>query len=422
MYLWQSRNMAVFPSAHADARVAFTYPNFRRFQVARFFIVAAQEMQSVAVGWQVYAITHRALDLGLIGLAQFAPVMLLFLLAGHTVDRFPRNKVLLACYAGFAVCSASLLLISWHGTHSVGAIYVVVVILGVVRVFNMPAGRALLPQLVPPEHFANAVTWNASAFQAAIICGPAIGGLLYAFAHGPIAVYATATVVSLSAAFTMLSINPQVAARRREPTSLRTVLAGFRFIWHQKIILGSISLDMFAVLLGGAVALLPVYARDILHTDAWALGLLRSAPGVGAAAMSIFLAYKPLRRRVGIIMLWCVAGFGVFTIVFGLSRSLILSLFALFLVGASDMVSVVIRSTLVQVQTPDEMRGRVSAVDMIFIGTSNELGQFESGVTAHWFGTVPAVVLGGLGTLAVIAVWAWRFPELRRADTLTDSL
>jgi MFS family permease len=246
--------------------------------------------------------------------------------------------------------------------------------------------------------------------------------LLYAFAHGPIAVYATATVVSLSAAFTMLSINPQVAARRREPTSLRTVLAGFRFIWHQKIILGSISLDMFAVLLGGAVALLPVYARDILHTDAWALGLLRSAPGVGAAAMSIFLAYKPLRRRVGIIMLWCVAGFGVFTIVFGLSRSLILSLFALFLVGASDMVSVVIRSTLVQVQTPDEMRGRVSAVDMIFIGTSNELGQFESGVTAHWFGTVPAVVLGGLGTLAVIAVWAWRFPELRRADTLTDSL
>ncbi len=414
--------MAVLPSAHAEARVAFTYPDFRRFQVARFFIVAAQEMQSVAVGWQVYAITHRALDLGLIGLAQFAPVVLLFLLAGHTVDRFPRNKVLLACYAGFAVCSASLLLISWRGMHSVAAIYVVVVMLGVVRVFNMPAGRALLPQLVPPEHFANAVTWNASAFQAAIICGPAIGGLLYAFAHGPMAVYATATLVSLSAAFTMLQINPQVAARRREPTSLKTVMAGFRFIWQQKVILGSISLDMFAVLLGGAVALLPVYARDILHTDAWALGLLRSAPGVGAAAMSIFLAYKPLRRRVGIIMLWCVAGFGVFTIVFGLSRSLILSLVALFLVGASDMVSVVIRSTLVQVQTPDEMRGRVSAVDMIFIGTSNELGQFESGVTAHWFGTVPAVVLGGLGTLAVIAVWAWRFPELRRADTLTESL
>jgi MFS family permease len=408
--------MAELETSHQTALVAFGFPDFTLFQAARFFIVAAQEMQSVAVGWQVYEITKRPLDLGLVGLAQFAPVMLLFLLAGHTVDRFPRNKVLLCCYSGFALCSGLLLAISWRGARSVLPIYIVVVLLGVVRAFNMPAGRALLPQLVPEEHFPNAVTWNASTFQAATICGPAVGGFLYHFSKGPMVVYGTAVVISVAATLSMLRVRPRVTARRREPTSLTTVLAGFRYIWEQKIILGSISLDMFAVLLGGAVALLPVYAREILHTGPWGLGLLRSAPGVGAGFMALFLAYKPLRRRVGIIMLWCVAGFGIFTIVFGLSRSLVLSLVSLVLVGASDMVSVVIRGTLVQIATPDEMRGRVSAVDMIFIGTSNELGQFESGLTAQWFGTVPAVVLGGLGTLAIIAIWAWRFPELRKAD------
>ncbi len=408
--------MAEPETSHQTALAAFGFPDFTLFQAARFFIVAAQEMQSVAVGWQVYEITKRPLDLGLVGLAQFAPVMLLFLLAGHTVDRFPRNKVLLCCYSGFALCSGLLLTISWRGAQSVLPIYIVVVLLGVVRAFNMPAGRALLPQLVPEEHFPNAVTWNASTFQAATICGPAIGGFLYHVSHGPMVVYGTAMVISVAATLSMLRVRPRVTARRREPTSLTTVLAGFRYIWEQKIILGSISLDMFAVLLGGAVALLPVYAREILHTGPWGLGLLRSAPGVGAGFMALFLAYKPLRRQVGIIMLWCVAGFGVFTIAFGLSTSLTLSLVSLVLVGASDMVSVVIRGTLVQIATPDEMRGRVSAVDMIFIGTSNELGQFESGLTAQWFGTVPAVVLGGLGTLAIIAIWAWRFPELRNAD------
>jgi Transmembrane secretion effector len=208
-------------------------------------------------------------------------------------------------------------------------------------------------------------------------------------------------------------------ARPHEEISLTSVFAGFSYIWRQKVVLGSISLDMFAVLLGGAVALLPVYASEILHTGPWGLGLLRSAPGIGAAAMAIYLAHNPLRRRVGLTMLWCVAGFGIFTILFGLSRSLLLSLVALFLVGASDMVSVIIRGTLVQLATPDEMRGRVNAVDMIFIGTSNEFGQFESGLTAHWFGTVLAVVLGGIGTLGVIAIWAWIFPELRNADQIT---
>jgi hypothetical protein len=263
------------------------------------------------------------------------------------------------------------------------------------------------------------VTWNATTWQAATILGPSLGGFLYALAHGPSMVYAAAAASAAVAFFMTVRMRPQARARPREEINLKTVFAGFSYIWRQKIILGSISLDMFAVLLGGAVALLPVYAREILHTGPWGLGVLRSAPGLGAAAMAVYLAHKPLRRRVGKTMLWCVAGFGIFTIVFGISRSLVVSLGALFLAGAFDMVSVIIRGTLVQLATPDEMRGRVNAVDMIFIGTSNELGQFESGLTASWFGTVPAVVLGGIGTLGVIALWAWIFPDLRNADQLS---
>ena len=289
-----------------------------------------------------------------------------------------------------------------------------------VRPFNPPVSRALLPQLVPEEHFPNAVAWNASIFQAAVILGPSIGGFLYAFAKGPTVVYATALVTATAAVFSTLKLTLQTQVRAREPISWNTVLAGFHYIWRNKLVLGSISLDMFAVLLGGAVALLPVFASEILKTGPWGLGLLRSAPGVGAIAMAILVAHRPLRRRAGLTMLFCVAGFGVCTIIFGLSRSLAISLVALFLLGASDMVSVIIRSILVQLATPDEMRGRVNAVDMIFIGVSNELGEFESGLTAHWFGTVPAVVLGGVGTLVVIAIWAWAFPELRNADQLTD--
>jgi MFS family permease len=418
-------------------RVAFTHPNFVSYTLARFFIVVSLEMQSVAVGWQVYEITRRPLDLGYVGLAQFAPGFVLFLFAGHAADLFDRRKLLVGCYGGFALCSALLLAISWRtpqSVHSISvhSIYVVLVLLGIFRSFNWPASRALLPQLVPEEHFANAVAWNASTFQIATIAGPAIGGIAYALFRGPEAVYAIAVSVSILATLFTLRIHPlptspekefaeRVAERvaEKEPVSLRTVLAGFRFIWEKKLILGSISLDMFAVLLGGAVALLPVYARAILHTGPWGLGLLRSAPGVGAALMAIAVAHRPIRRHAGPTMLLAVAAFGVLTIIFGISRSLILSLAALFLTGAADMVSVIIRATLVQVATPDEMRGRVSAVDMLFIGVSNELGQFESGLTAQWFGTVPAVVLGGVGTLLVIATWAWLFPELRKADQLT---
>ena len=405
-------------------RVAFTHPNFVSYTLARFFIVVALEMQSVAVGWQVYEITKRPLDLGYVGLAQFLPGFALFLFAGHAADLYDRRKLLMWCYGGFALCSALLLAISWRAPHSVHSIYFVLVLLGIFRCFNWPASRALLPQLVPEEHFSNAVAWTASTFQIATIAGPAIGGIAYALFRGPEGVYAIALAISILSTILTLRIHPRTASlekepAEKEPVTLRTVLAGFRFIWEKKLILGSISLDMFAVLLGGAVALLPVYARTILHTGPWGLGLLRSAPGVGAALMAIAVAHRPIRRRAGLTMLLSVAAFGVLTIVFGISHSLVLSLVALFLLGASDMVSVIIRATLIQVATRDEMRGRVNAVDMLFIGVSNELGEFESGLTAQWFGTVPAVVLGGVGTLLVIATWAWLFPELREADQLT---
>ena len=414
-------------TADRAGRAAFTHPGFMLFQVARFLIVSAVEMQAVAVGWQVYEITKRPLDLGYVGLAQFLPGILLFPLSGHASDRFERRTVLSACYAGYAVCFALLLVLTRRGVSSITAIYVVLVIIGVVRSFNGPASRSILPQLVPQEHFANAVAWNATIFQAATILGPSLGGIVYALAAqfapsvgGPSTVYGIAAITAVGATITTFRIKPEVSARQREPMSVKTLFAGLRFIWKKKLILGAISLDLFAVMLGGAVALLPVYAREILHTGPWGLGLLRTAPGAGAALMAVVLAHWPLRGKSGPKLLWAVAGFGVFTIVFGLSRSLTLSLIALVLAGASDMISVIIRATLTLLATPDEMRGRVTAVDMVFIGTSNEFGQFESGLTAQWFGTVPAVVLGGVGTLIVIALWTWWFPDLRHAGELSS--
>jgi len=401
-------------------RVAFQYPNFVAYTSARSFIVLSLEMVSVAVGWQVYDITHRALDLGYVGLAQFLPGFVLFLFAGHAADLVDRRKLLMWCYAAYGICAVFLLAISWGAPRSVHLIYVVLVVLGGIRAFSFPASRALLPLLVPEEHFANAVAWNSSTFQVATIAGPSLGGIAYAVSKGPHAVYGLAVAVSAVSVVMMMRIRPLMDAKlSKQPISLRTVLAGFRFIRDKRVVLGSISLDMFAVLLGGAVALLPVYAKEILQTGPWGLGLLRSAPGVGAALMAIVVAHRPIKRHAGVTMLMFVAGFGVFTILFGLSKSLIVSLIALFLTGACDMVSVIIRATLVQIATPDEMRGRVNAVDMLFIGVSNELGEFESGLTAQWFGTVPAVVIGGVGTLVIIALWAWLFPELRKADQLT---
>jgi len=363
--------------------------------------------------------TRRPLDLGYVGLAQFLPNIFLFLIAGHAADRFNRKRLLLICNSRLCRVFGAFDRDHANRPPQRPANLCRAVLLGIMRAFNSPAGRALLPSLVPVEVFPNAVAWNSSAYHTAAILGPAIGGLVYALFRGPTAVYITSVIACIIATAALALIHVRASVREKEKVSVRTVLAGLSYIWTHKIIFGSISLDLFAVLLGGAVALLPVYAREILHAGPWGLGLLRAAPGTGASLMAVLLAYQPLRRQVGKTMLFCVAGFGVFTIVFGISHSFVLSLISLMLVGASDMISVVIRGTLVQIATPDAVRGRVNAVDMIFIGASNEFGEFESGVTAQWFGTVPAVILGGVGTIVVVALWAWLFPELRKADRLT---
>jgi MFS family permease len=404
-----------------EPRAAFRYPNFRLYMTARFLAVVSSEMISVAVGWQIYGLTHRPLDLGLVGLAQFAPGVLLFLIAGHTADRVARQAILKVCYIGFALCAVALLTFSIHSIASVWPIYAVVLANGVIRAFQGPAGQAFLPQLVAPEHFPNAVTWGSSFFQTATILGPIAGGLIYGIASIPAPVYGCATIGYLIAVTLLWAIRPNVVARSTAAQPAGVILDGIRYIWRSKLILGCMSLDLFAMLLGGATALLPVYASAILHTGASGLGLLRAASGAGAVVVALVLAHYPLRRRAGLRMLYCVFGFGVFTIVFGLSHSFALSLIALMLTGAFDMVSVIVRSTLIQLATPDQMRGRVSAVYMLFIGASNEFGQFESGITAQWFGTVPAVVLGGVGTIAVVLAWNWMFPALRRVDRLSSS-
>jgi len=410
------------PRSQSQSLAAFQYPDFALYQLARLFTVLATEMQSVAVGWQVFELTKSPLDLGFVGLAQFWPALVLFLPAGHAADRFNRRNIVTMCYAGLGAASTILFVLTLAGSPSKHAIYAALTLVGVVRAFNGAAGQSMVPQIVPEEYFPNAVAWAQTVFNTAVIVGPALGGFIYALFRGPAAVYLSSIIAAAISVIAVSRIRLNPAKREKEDVTLETIFAGFRFIWEKKLILGAISLDLFAVLLGGAVALLPVYAKDILHTGPWGLGLLRSAPAVGAVLMAVLLAHRPLKRHAGTTMLWAVAGFGVFTIVFGISRSLIVSLISLLLLGASDMVSVVIRSTLVQLSTPDEMRGRVSAVYSLFIGTSNEFGQFESGVTAQWFGTVPAVILGGVGTLVVIGLWAWWFPELRGVDRLAGGL
>ena len=309
-------------------------------------------------------------------------------------------------------------MLALHGLGAVWPIYAVLLANGVMRAFNGPAGQAFLPLLVAEEHFPNAVTWSSSIFQSATVLGPTAGGVIYGLARSPVPVYCCAAAGYLTAVLLVWRIHLQTEVRPLPAATSTLVLEGLRYIWQNKLILGAISLDLFAVLLGGAVALLPVYARDILNTGTYGLGLLRSAPGLGAVLMALALAYRPLRRRAGMTLFGCVFGFGVFTVMFGVSRSLGVSLAALALLGACDMVSVIVRHTLVQLTTPDAMRGRVSAVNMLFIGASNEVGQFESGITAQWFGTVPAVILGGLGTIAIVLLWGWMFPSLRRVDSL----
>jgi len=401
------------------AGVAFQHRDFRWFQTARLLIMLGTEMLSVAIGWQVYELTHRPLDLGYVGLAQFLPAFFLILAAGHVADRFDRRRILLVCFVVYGICTGMLLTLTLRGNRSTTPIFAVLLLIGVVRSFSGPAAQSLMPQLVPAEHFPNAVMWAASTFQAGSIMGPAAGGVIYAIA-GPAAVLWSSLAMYAVAWFCVWHIHARTGRMEKRDISIETVLAGLRFVWKQKVVLGSISMDLFAVLLGGAVALMPVYAKDILRVGSAGFGMMRASPAIGAVIMAVLLAHRPMRRRAGVIMLWCVTGFGAATIVFGLSRNFLLSLVALFFIGATDMVSMVVRGTLVQLFTPPEMRGRVSAVNLLFIGASNEFGQFESGVTAQWFGTVPAVVLGGIGSIVVVALWARLFPEIRKVQTLGE--
>ncbi len=411
---------------------AFGYRDFRFYQAARALVIMGAEAQSVAVAWQVYQITHSALDLGYTGLALFLPGLFFILPSGHVADRFDRRRIILICYAIQMFCTATLFWFSYTGIHHILPIYIMLFLIGSGRSFSGPASTAMVPQLVPQEHFVNAVTWGATVFQFANIAGPAIGGLLFTlplaiiglgrFTGAPIVfLFTLLTLAGFLTLIGQLSIRP--GRTEHKATSIDTILAGFRYVWRAKLLLGSISLDLFVVLLGGAVALMPIFASDILHTGPRGLGLLRAAPAVGAMTVSIWLSFHPTRRHAGMRMFTCVAIFGAATVLFGVSRNLLLSLFALVIIGASDMVSVVIRSSLLQLATPPEMRGRVSAVNSLFLGASNEFGEFESGVTAQWLGPVRAVIYGGIGSLMVTGLWAWFFPALRNADRLTaDSL
>ncbi len=393
---------------------ALRYPNFSRFLIARFLATLAAQMQSVAVGWQVYALTHDPLDLGLIGLAQFLPFIVLVLVAGQVADRFDRRRILALCYATEVLCGVLLLGFTLSGLTVVWPVFSVMVLFGAARAFSMPASQAITPNLVPLAGFGNAVALNSSTFQLATILGPSLGGVLYL--AGPQSVYATVAALFVVSVVLMALVQVPRTPASSEPATWHTVLEGLRFVRSRRIVLGAISLDLFAVLFGGATAMLPAFASDVLHVGPSGLGLLRSAPGLGAALTGVLLAVAPMTRRVGRWMFGGVALFGVATVVFGLSTWFGLSMLALFLLGAGDMVSVYIRHVLVQLETPDAIRGRVSAANAVFIGASNELGEFESGVMALWFGLVPSVVIGGLATLVVTALWALWFPELRKVD------
>lgn len=394
----------------------FGYQGFRRYWTAQLSAVLASQMQMVAVGWQVYALTQDPLDLGFVGLVQFFPVLLFSLVAGHVADRYERRWILTFCIALDLLCALLLLILTLSGNTHKGPILAVLFLVGIARAFQFPASSALLPNLVPSHQFAKVAALTSSARQAATIVGPALGGVLYAF--GPTVVYGLCTALLAIAALQASRIYLEGSSAVRKALTWESVVAGIAFIRSQPVVLGAVSLDLFAVLLGGATALLPIYARDILHVGPWGLGLLRSAPALGALSTALFLARRPIDSHNGLVLLGTVGLFGLATIGFGLSRNLWLSLGMLAILGAADMVSVVIRRVVVQLATPDEMRGRVSAVESVFIVASNELGEFESGVTAAWFGTVPAVFLGGLGTLVVVGLWAWLFPQLRQVDTL----
>jgi MFS family permease len=404
----------------ADADSFFINRDFFLYWCVRICSMMGFQMLAVAVGWQVYDLTHSALALGLVGLAGFVPAVLLVLVVGHVADRFDRRRIAQLSNLLEGAVALVLAVGSLQGWLSEYAIYGGVFLLGVGKAFSSPALAALLPALVAPTRLPRAVSASSAAMQTAIILGPAVGGLLYV--AGPAAVYGSGMLLFLLAVLLlgMMRLHHAAPAPERKPDEDNSVFAGIRFIRRQPVVLGAISLDLFAVLLGGATALLPIFAKDILHVGPVGLGVLRSAPAAGALLMSFWLTRHPIERHAGRIMFAGVAAFGAATVVFGLSRSFLLSLAALLVLGASDMISVVIRSSLIQLETPDAMRGRVNAVNFLFIGASNQLGEFESGVTAAWLGTVPAVVLGGVGTLVVVALWMRWFPALAARNRLVE--
>jgi MFS family permease len=392
------------------------HPPFARFWFARVASTLSFHMLGVAVGWQVYSLTGRAFDLGLVGLAQFLPMVALTLLVGQAADRYDRRLIVGICLLVEAGAATALGIGTATGTLTVPRILAIVAVLGAARAFENPTMTALLPGLVPREMISRGSAWSASATQTAQIVGPAVGGLLYGLTAA--APYAAGALMFFTGVCLMASI-PAVRAPRLSGAA--SFFSGLGFIRRHRILLGVLSLDLFAVLLGGVTALLPIYARDILHTGPWGLGLLRAAPAVGALAMSLVLTRNPPERRVGRTMFGAVVAFGCAILVFSLSRSLPLSLVALFALGVADVTSVVIRFSLLQLQTPDEMRGRVSAAFSLFTGTSNQLGEFRAGATAALLGAVPAAILGGIGTIAVALVWMTAFPELRRIRTLDEA-
>jgi len=408
---------------------AFASRDFRRYQLARVAVILGAEAQSVAVAWQVYSITHRAIDLGYTGLALFLPGLIFLLPAGHVADRFDRRRVILACYALQVFCTGALIELARNNTQNILAIYAVLFFVGTGRAFSSPASSALIPHLVPEAHFVNAVTWGGAIFQLANITGPALGGLLFTLpltgiltdwrleGAGIVYVFTLGTVVWFLVLVVSLRVRPGRMEHRE--LSMKVLLAGFQYVRRARMLLGSFSLDLFVVLLGGAVALMPIFAHEILHQGPRGLGMLRAAPAVGAVTMSLIMARYPLHRHAGRWLFTCVAIFGAATVIFGLSHTLWLSLASLAIAGAADTISVIIRGSLLQLATPPEMRGRVSAVNSLFIGASNELGEFESGLTAQWWGAVRATVIGGIGALAVAGLWAVIFPSLRKADELT---
>jgi MFS family permease len=390
--------------------------SFVRFWCARTFTNGAFMMQGVAVGWQIYALTNDPLDLGLVGLVQFFPLIATSILAGQVLDLFDRRMVAAACQIGKAAAALALAVGTAQGWLGREAMFGILFLAGTARAFEIPTMHSLLTGVVSTALLPRAIAASASAQQTAVICGPSLGGLLYGL--GPAVVYATCTVVFIAASVLISLV--EIAPRREEkrPVSFETVIAGFGYVRNHPILLGAISLDLFAVLLGGVTALLPIYARDILHAGPWALGLLRSAPAVGALAASAVLAHHAIAGRAGRVMFAAVGAFGIASVMFALSTSMALSFLALAIYGASDAISVVIRQSLIQMRTPYDMLGRVAAVNSMFTGSSGSLGEFRAGAIAAWLGAVPSALIGGVGAIAVMLIWMWAFPQLRNVDKL----